>query len=770
MRSTGSVADSIPNAGHARRIAAELGIRQAQVETTARLLADDATVPFIARYRKEATGGLDEVAIISIRDTLERLETLGARRAAIRSSMLNQGVLTDELSARLDAAGTLAQLEDVYLPFRPRRRTKAMIAREKGLEPLAVMLMNNDGDPDAVALGFVNAEKGIATASEALAGARDVIAEIVSEDSDARAAVRDLYGREASIRSSVIKGKEDDGAKFRDYFTWEEPAASAPSHRVLAIRRGADEKVLSVRLTPPEGDALAVLHGRFLRPGPASDHVERAIEDGYRRLLGPSMEAELRSHLKQRADGQAIAVFSENLRNLLMASPLGCRAVLAIDPGLRTGCKAVCLDPQGRLLAAETIFPLEPFRRTAEAAATLLAMVGRFGSEAIAIGNGTGGREAMAFCGGINLPRPIPIVMVNESGASVYSASEVARQELPDHDVTVRGAVSIGRRLIDPLAELVKIDPKSIGVGQYQHDVEQKALRRALDDVVSSCVNAVGVEVNTASAALLRHVSGLSERLADAVVAHRDVHGPFRSRADLLDIRGMGPKTFQQAAGFLRIRDGTHPLDASAVHPESYSVVERMAADLHCTVSDLMRNDTLRASVPVEHYVSDHTGLPTLRDIMEELAKPGRDPREPFDPFVYDDRVRDIGDLSVGMRLPGLVTNVTAFGAFVDIGVHHDGLVHKSELADRFVPDPGKVVKVHQRVMVTVIGVDLARQRISLSMRADPLTPKEPRAKSPSPERVDPDRGRVAQRDGERRRPPPSPFAALLNRLEQEPE
>jgi uncharacterized protein len=750
---------------HVGRIAAELGVGESQVKATACLIAEQATVPFIARYRKEATGGLDEVAILAIRDRLERLEALDQRRAAIRQSLEGLGVLTDELASRVDAAETLAQLEDVYLPFRPKRRTRAMIARERGLDLLAQTLLEGHDDPDAAALGFVDPSGGVSSTEEALAGARDVIAEMVSENPDVRAALRALFARSASISSRVVGGKENEGAKYRDYFAWKEPAASAPSHRVLAIRRGSDDGVLTYRIRPAEADALSAVRARVhIAEGHSAIHVARAVEDGYRRLLEPSLETELRAAIKEVADVQAIAIFAENLRNLLMASPLGRKAVLAIDPGLRTGCKVVALDPQGRLLMTETIFPLEPFRRLKEATRVLVGMATRFEPAAVAVGSGTGGREAVAFCKAIPFPRPLPILMVNESGASVYSASEVARQELPGQDVTVRGAVSIGRRLLDPLAELVKIDPKSIGVGQYQHDVDQKALKRALDDVVSSCVNTVGVEVNTASASLLRHVSGLSERLAEAIVVHRDAHGPFRSREDLLDVRGIGPRVFQQSAGFLRIRDGTQPLDASAVHPESYPVVMRMATDLDCTVEDLIRNTELQSRLILEEYVDDQTGLPTLRDIAKELAKPGRDPREPFDPFVFDEGVKEMADLKVGLRLPGIVTNVTAFGAFVDIGVHHDGLVHVSELADDYVRDPLQVVRVNQKVTVTVLNIDHDRQRIALSLRSDPLTPRQPRATPPG------GNDRLEQRSRREERPPThrlcdNPFGPLLDQL-----
>jgi uncharacterized protein len=530
-----------------------------------------------------------------------------------------------------------------------------------------------------------------------------------------------VFTAKGILRSKVVAGKETDGAKFADYFAWEEPAAKAPSHRILSIRRGEAEEVLTSRLIPPEEDALALLHGMFLKHGgPVTDQVRLAVEDAYRRLLAPSIETEAWLDAKQRADAEAIRVFAANLRELLLAPPLGGKAVLGIDPGFRTGCKVACLDRQGALLHHDVIYIEQSERQREHAAQTILALCTRFDVEAIAIGNGTASRETDAFARSLGLPASIPVVMVNESGASVYSASEVARDEFPDHDITVRGAVSIGRRLMDPLAELVKIDPKSIGVGQYQHDVDQKALKRALDEVVGSCVNAVGVEVNTASKQLLSYVSGLNSVTAANLVAHRNEHGPFRTRRDLLQVKRLGPKAFEQAAGFLRIRDAENPLDASAVHPESYGVVARMAADLDCSVSDLMKRPELRARIEIERYVTETVGLPTLRDILDELAKPGRDPRAQFEAFAFAEGVTALEDLQPGMRLPGIVTNVTAFGAFVDVGVHHDGLVHVSQLADRFVKDPTELVKVGQRVQVTVLEVDLARRRIGLSMKARP--------------------------------------------------
>jgi uncharacterized protein len=707
---------------HIAKIAADLNVRNEQVRATAQLLDDEATVPFIARYRKEVTGGLDEVAIIAIRDQLEYLRALDKRKEAILKSLEEQGKLTDELKDKVLGTETLAVLEDIYLPYRPKRRTRGTIAKEKGLEPLAEKIFaQTDMDIEAEAASFVNPEKGVETAEDALVGARDIIAEWINENSDLRGELRELFAGKATIKSKVVKGKEEAGIKFKDYYEWEESAATAPSHRILAIRRGEDEEFLTFHILPDEEEAIALAERRFVKnDGPAAEQVRISAKDSYKRLLSPSMETEIRLQCKKRADEEAIKVFAENLRELLLASPLGQKAVMGIDPGYRTGCKVVCLDPQGKLLHNETIFPIEPFHRMEEAVKIVKKLVETYRIEAIAVGNGTGGRETEAFCKNIDFGRPVTVVMVNESGASVYSASDVAREEFPDYDVTVRGSVSIGRRLVDPLSELVKIDPKSIGVGQYQHDVDQKALKTSLDDVVSSCVNAVGVEINTASKELLKYVSGLSERLAGNVIRYRNENGAFQSRKDLMKVSGMGPKTFEQAAGFLRIRGAANPLDASAVHPESYGVVEAMAGDLGCTVVDLMSNPDLRNKIKLQQYVTDTIGMPTLTDIMEELAKPGRDPRKHFEHFSFTEGVNTIADLEVGMKLPGVVTNVTAFGAFVDIGVHQDGLVHVSELADRFVKNPHDVVKVNQKVTVSVVAVDEQRKRISLSMRETP--------------------------------------------------
>ncbi len=704
------------------KIAGELKIASKQVAATAELLGGGSTVPFISRYRKEVTGGLDEVAVIAIRDRLEQLKELAARRDTVLKSLQEQGKLSDELKAKVDAAETLSTLEDIYLPYRPKRRTRGMMAKEKGLEPLARTLFEQGAmDVPAAAAKFISAEKGVASAEEALAGARDIIAEWVNEDAAARAEVRDLFATSAMLTSKVLDGKEAEGAKYKDYFDWSEPIATAPSHRILAIRRGEKEGFLFFHILPDEDTAVGMLQRRFVKDaGAASDQVRLAVQDSYKRLMSLSIETDIRMEAKKRADEEAIRVFADNLRQLLLASPMGQKAVLGVDPGLRTGCKIVCLDPQGKLLYHDVIYPLEPHRKTAEAATLLRALAAKFNIDALAVGNGTGGREAEAFCRGIDFGRPVTVVMVNESGASVYSASEVDREEFPDQDLTVRGAVSIGRRLMDPLAELVKIDAKSIGVGQYQHDVDAKALKKSLDDTVVSCVNAVGVEINTASKELLSYVSGLSERLAGGVVKYRNEHGAFHTRRELLEVAGMGPKTFEQAAGFLRIRQGANPLDASAVHPESYGVVEKMAADLGCSVAELIASTELRAKIDLRKYVTETVGMPTLNDIMAELAKPGRDPRQQFEAFHFAEGVREMKDLQVGMKLPGIVTNVAAFGAFVDVGVHQDGLVHVSELADRFVKNPAEVVKVQQRVTVTVISVDLERKRIALSMKSNP--------------------------------------------------
>ncbi|UCD00345.1 MAG: RNA-binding transcriptional accessory protein [Phycisphaerales bacterium] len=707
------------------QIASELSLRPRQVEATAELLESGSTIPFVARYRKESTGSLDEVALTAIRDRLSQLKELDARRQSIIKSLQERGLLTEELSEKVMQAGTMAVLEDIYLPYRPKRRTRATIAREKGLEPLAELILAQDPatDPDVEAMAFVDEDKGVESVEAALAGARDIIAEKVNEDQTARARIRDLFLKKGCFQSKVVQGKQEEGCKYEDYFDWEEPVAKAPSHRILAMRRGDREGFLRLQVTAPEEQAARILEGLFVKGQSASSaHVKEAVADSYKRLLSPSMETEILAATKQRADEEAIRVFADNLRQLLLAPPLGRKNVLAIDPGFRTGCKVVCLDRQGGLRHSDVIYPHQGQNKAASEAAKVASLCQEYEIEAVAVGNGTAGRETETFIRSIKLSGNIPVVMVNESGASIYSASKAAREEFPDQDVTVRGAASIGRRLMDPLAELVKIDPKSIGVGQYQHDVDQPLLRQCLDDVVISCVNSVGVEVNTASKQLLTYVSGLGPQLAQNIIDYRSESGPFKSRKELQKVPRLGAKAFEQAAGFLRIRDAANPLDASAVHPESYHVVDAMAASVGSAVADLMKGESLRRRIRLQDYVSETVGLPTLNDIMQELAKPGRDPRKQFEAFSFAEGVAKMEDLQAGMRLPGVVTNVTAFGAFVDIGVHQDGLVHISQLANRFVKDPGEVVKVHQKVWVTILEVDLARKRISLSMKEGSAT------------------------------------------------
>ena len=702
---------------HLAQITRELGLQPRQVAATAVLLEEGATVPFIARYRKERTGELDEVKIAEIRDRLEQLEALDKRRESILGSLEERKLLTEELRTKVETAASLNSLEDIYLPFKPRKRTRATIAKELGLEPLADLLWAQDPstDPEAAAVPYVgnsvevDAKKSsVEDIAAVLTGARDILAERINDDASARAQLRSLYLNKGVIKSSVISGKEEEGAKFKDYFDWSEPAATAPSHRILAMQRGETEGFLYFRLTPPENEALGTLFSLFVRgTSAASRQVQLACEECLKRLIGFSMEVEARGHYKKLADEEAIRVFADNLRELLLASPLGQKITLGIDPGFRTGCKVVLLDRQGKLLANEVIYPGKGRSDELEAAEAIKNMVRIHKVEAIAIGNGTASRETEAFVKKLGLPSSIQVVVVSESGASIYSASEAAREEFPDLDLTVRGAVSIGRRLMDPLAELVKLDPKSIGVGQYQHDVDQAALKRSLDDVVISCVNKVGVELNTASRHLLSYVSGLNSRTAASLVAHRDTNGPFSSRQELVKVSGLGPKAFEQAAGFLRIRGGAHPLDASSVHPERYELVDRMAADLGCTVGELLRDSAKRAAIKLDRYVTPEVGLPTLKDIVSELSKPGRDPRQQFEAFSFAEGVEKMEDLQPGMKLPGIVTNVTAFGAFVDLGVHQDGLVHVSQISDEFVKNPADFLKVGQRVHATVVEVDL---------------------------------------------------------------
>lgn len=698
-------------------IASELNVSPRQVQATVTLLEGGATVPFIARYRKEATGSLDEVSITSIRDRWHQLQELEKRRTVILDSLKEQGKLSKELQEKVMAAETMAVLEDIYLPFRPKRRTKATVAKEKGLEPLAQLIADQgDIDPQKEAKAYVDPEKKVESVEEALAGARDIIAEWVNEDADARAKIRALFFEKAVFKSTVARNKEQEGANYKDYFDWQESVKTAPSHRVLAARRGEKESILMLRVMAPENEAIAILENIFVTGnGPASEQVRLAIADSYKRLLSLSMETEVRIATKERADQEAIKVFVQNLRQLLLSPPLGQKNVMAIDPGFRTGCKVACLDRQGKMLKYETIFP--DGGRREESVRIIQDFCKRFTIEIIAIGNGTASRETEGFIKSAGLPKEIPVIIVSESGASIYSASDVAREEFPDLDVTVRGAVSIGRRLMDPLAELVKIDPKSIGVGQYQHDVDQALLKQSLDDVVVSCVNLVGVELNTASKQLLTYVSGLGPVRAQAIVDHRNQQGTFHSREELLKVARLGPKAIEQAAGFLRIHDAENPLDASAVHPESYDIVDRMAKDLSCAVGDLMKNESLRNRIDLSKYVTEKIGLPTLQDIKNELAKPGRDPREQFEIFSFKEGIEKPEDLKPGMKMPGVVTNITNFGVFVDIGVHLDGLVHVSQLSDRFVRDPNEIVKVHQKVNVTVLDVDLDRKRIALTMK-----------------------------------------------------
>jgi uncharacterized protein len=700
-------------------IAKRLGLHEWQVESTIRLMDGGATIPFISRYRKEMTGSLDEVKLMHIKTEYYRLKELDARKEAVIKSIEEQEKMTPELLQKIQSAETMSELEDIYLPYRPKRRTRATIAREKGLEPFAeIIFKQQEPDPSHKAEEFLN--DNIPTVEEALAGANDIIAEWINEDEAARKRLRYLFEKEAVIYSKVVKGKETEGIKFSDYFEWSEPLKKCPSHRLLAMRRGEDEGFLKLSIEPVEENAIDILNSLFIKgKNASSDLVGEAIKDSWKRLLSSSMETEFRNISKEKADNEAITVFTDNLRQLLLASPLGEKNILAIDPGFRTGCKIVCLDRQGNLLHNETIYPHPPQNQTAMSVKKILTLVNAYKIEAIAIGNGTASRETEDFIKWVKFENDIQVFVVSEAGASIYSASKVARDEFPDYDVTVRGAVSIGRRLMDPLAELVKIDPKSIGVGQYQHDVDQQKLQNSLDDVVMSCVNAVGVEVNTASGHLLTYVSGLGPQLAQNVVDYRSENGPFRSRKELLNVKRMGAKAFEQSAGFLRIRNAENPLDSSAVHPESYHVVEKMAKDLGCDVKELISNEDKRKEIKLEQYLTPVTGLPTLKDIVEELAKPGRDPRSKIKEFRFAD-IHEMEDLVPGMIVPGIVTNVTKFGAFVDIGIKQDGLVHISNLSKTYVQDPSTVVKMHQHVMVKVLAIDIDRKRIQLSMKDVP--------------------------------------------------
>ena len=698
-------------------IARFLQIPEGQVERTIGLLNEGATIPFISRYRKEVTGGLDEVQIGAIKDQLDKLTELSKRKETILATIEEQEKLTPELRKRIEESWDSTEIEDLYLPYKPKRVTKAEIARRKGLEPLAkIVMMQNENNLSARIKSFIKGE--VKNAEEALHGAREIIAEWINENESARNTVRTSFANTAMIKSKVIKGKEEEGAKYRDYFDFSEPLNRASSHRLLALRRGEAEGILRVSISPDAESCLDRLNRRFVKGrGEVSEQVATAVDDSFKRLLKPSIETEFSNQSKAKADEEAIRVFAENLRQLLLAPPLGQKRVLGVDPGYRTGCKLVCLDAQGNLLHNEAIFPHPPQNEKGKAAAKVAQLVATYAIDAIAIGNGTASRETEQFITNIRYDRKVQVFVVSENGASIYSASKIAREEFPEYDVTVRGAVSIGRRLMDPLAELVKIDPKSIGVGQYQHDVEQNALKKSLDQTVESCVNLVGVNVNTASKHLLTYISGLGPTLAQNIVNYRAEHGPFTSRKELMKVPRMGEKAFEQSAGFLRIPDGKNPLDNSAVHPESYPIVERMAKDLKCSVADLITDKALKKKLKLTDYLTDKVGMPTLLDIMEELDKPGRDPRQTIQVFAFDPTVKTIEDLKEGQVLPGIVTNITNFGCFVDVGIKENGLVHISELADRFVSDPTQVVSIHQHVKVKVLSVDLSRKRVQLSMK-----------------------------------------------------
>ena len=698
-------------------IARFLQIPEGQVERTIGLLNEGATIPFISRYRKEVTGGLDEVQIGAIKDQLDKLTELSKRKETILATIEEQGKLTPELRKRIEESWDSTEIEDLYLPYKPKRVTKAEIARRKGLDPLAkIVMMQNENNLSARIKSFIKGE--VKNAEEALQGARDIIAEWINENESARNTVRNSFAHTAMITSKVIKGKEEEGAKYRDYFDFSEPLNRASSHRLLALRRGEAEGILRVSISPDAESCLDRLNRRFVKGrGEVSEQVATAVDDSFKRLLKPSIETEFSNQSKAKADEEAIRVFAENLRQLLLAPPLGQKRVLGVDPGYRTGCKLVCLDAQGNLLHNEAIFPHPPQNEKGKAAAKVAQLVATYAIDAIAIGNGTASRETEQFITNIRYDRKVQVFVVSENGASIYSASKIAREEFPEYDVTVRGAVSIGRRLMDPLAELVKIDPKSIGVGQYQHDVEQNALKKSLDQTVESCVNLVGVNVNTASKHLLTYISGLGPTLAQNIVNYRAEHGPFTSRKELMKVPRMGEKAFEQSAGFLRIPDGKNPLDNSAVPPESYPIVERMAKDLKCSVADLITDKALKKKLKLTDYLTDKVGMPTLLDIMEELDKPGRDPRQTIQVFAFDPTVKTIEDLKEGQVLPGIVNNITNFGCFVDVGIKENGLVHISELADRFVSDPTQVVSIHQHVKVKVLSVDLSRKRVQLSMK-----------------------------------------------------
>jgi uncharacterized protein len=702
---------------HIEIITTSLSLRDTQVRNTIKMLDEGSTVPFISRYRKEATGSLDEIQVLAIKEQYEKLIEVDKRRETIINSIEEQGKLTDELHRKLENTYILSELEDIYLPYKPKRKTRASIAKEKGLEPLAnIIFLQQEKDVETLATKFLNDK--VADVEEALQGARDIIAEMVNEDQRARNSIRRHFDREAIIYSKMVKGKEEEGIKYKDYFDLSEPLRKCPSHRILAMRRGEEEGFLKLKIEPSEEEAIEILEKQFIKGRTESaEQVREAVIDSYKRLLGSSIETEFKGLSKEQADEEAIRVFAENLRQLLLASPLGQKNVLALDPGYKSGCKLVCLDTQGNLVHNETIYPHAPQNETSQAMKKISTLVSVYKIEAIAIGNGTASRETEQFIQRIQFDRQVQIFVVSENGASVYSASSVAREEFPEYDVTVRGSVSIGRRLMDPLAELVKIDPKSIGVGQYQHDVDQGKLKKSLDTVVESCVNLVGVNLNTASKHLLTYVSGLGPQLAQNIVNFRKENGPFIARKELKKVPRLGDKAFEQCAGFLRIPNAKNPLDNSAVHPESYPVVEQMAKDLGTTVNDLLKAEEYRKKIDLKHYVSENIGLPTLQDIIQELAKPGRDPRTTIQVFEFSKDIFKIDDVKPGMILPGIVTNITNFGCFVDIGVKQDGLVHISQLANKFISDPNEVVKMHQHVKVKVLEVDAPRKRIQLSMK-----------------------------------------------------
>ena len=700
-------------------IAQQTGLKTQHIENTIEMLEEGATIPFISRYRKERTGGMDEVQVASVSDSLEKLKEIEHRKEFILQSIDDQGKLTEALKQRIEQSWDATELEDIYLPYKQKRRTRAQVAREKGLEPLATWIMMQTPAPVLQrASQFINKEKGVETCEEAVKGAMDIIAEHINEDERARKNIRQLFRRKAVITSRLVKGKEEEGQKYRDYFDFHEPLNRCSSHRLLAIRRGEADGILRVNISIEEEDAIEQLSRLFVRGNSESSRrVKEAVEDSYSRLLSSSIESEFAALSKEKADEEAIRIFVRNLEQLLMSSPLGEKRVMGIDPGFRTGCKVVCLDSEGNLLHNETIYPHPPKSERIQAMRKVTTLVEQYRIQAISIGNGTAGRETEDFVNHLDLPEGVEVYSVSEDGASIYSASKVAREEFPDYDVTVRGAVSIGRRLMDPLAELVKIDPSSIGVGQYQKDVNQSLLKKSLDQTVVSCVNRVGVNVNTASKHLLTYISGLGPTLAQNIVDYRKENGAFKTRRELLKVPRLGAKAFEQAAGFLRVSGGSEPLDNSAVHPERYELVGRMAKDLGCTVSELMASREKREKISLQRYVSDEVGLPTLQDILKELDKPGRDPREPLKQFSFDPNVHEIDDLREGMILPGIVTNITNFGAFVDIGVHTKGLVHVSQMADRYVKDPTEIVALHAHVNVRVMEVDHARQRIALSMK-----------------------------------------------------